>query len=332
MGFREISLVLLLMAAAPLCAYDSSPVLSMDGALVAFVHTDEADGQPVIVVSSVEAPSGRIVARGISPSFNHDGTRLLYLVESPDKAAPAVWRKLQLGAAHTDIFVVNCDGTNMKQLTRQGGIHPVWSPEGKEIVYIDASGALCSLSSEGGLPKRITSKAPCLDNLTWLPDLKSFVATRNVKGKLARYAFTPPSTTPVRISEQYTVPPDVLAPTLSESGKKFGYFIRNSVDSDGRQSEMLEMWVSWGAGKRKVADIPLEAPLTQKDREKLSIFFSHDEKIAAAACAGKIWIVEFATGKTTLVSMPSTQPEPPDLCEPLECPEKADGMEADCSE
>lgn len=38
--------------------------------------------------------------------------------------------------SNTNIWVMNADGTNLKQFTTNGGLQPSWSPDGKKIVYI----------------------------------------------------------------------------------------------------------------------------------------------------------------------------------------------------
>jgi dipeptidyl aminopeptidase/acylaminoacyl peptidase len=301
-------LALVLFAAAPVCAYDSSPDLSPDNTLVAFVRTDDAGQSPTIVVSPIDDPACRAVCPGRQPQFSPDGEYILCTVDGSSRAVPAVWKKYHISDAYTDICVAKLDGTDTRQLTNFGGASPAWSTDGGEIAYVTSSGALCRLSISGGTPATIARKVPCFSRLTWLADLKSLVATMQVKGKLARYAFTPPSTTPVRISPQHSVPANALVPYLSESGKKTLYMVRKALPPDEQAIAGFELWGSWIGGKRKVADIVPEAPVAAADMKQLSIALSADERLAAVACAGKVWVVELSSGKTTLISGPLVQP------------------------
>jgi len=38
--------------------------------------------------------------------------------------------------SNTNIWLMNTEGTNLKQLTTNGGVQPTWSPDGKKIAYI----------------------------------------------------------------------------------------------------------------------------------------------------------------------------------------------------
>jgi hypothetical protein len=66
-----------------------------------------------------------------------------------------------------------------------------------------------------------------------------------------------------------------------------------------------ELWVNWGSGKRKICDITSESADASSYAKSPSISWSADDGLVAAACAGKIWVVELASGKTTLVSGPT---------------------------
>lgn len=291
--------VLSLTASGP---YDTSPAFSPDGISIAFVRNSELDGSPVIVYSPVENPSLRILGPGINPQFNPDGLHILYLLESPDKEIPTAWTKQELSSSYTDICTMQVNTGEVKQLTRQGGTCPVWSADGGEIAYFSSSGALCSLPITGGSPKKIASKVPCRKCLTWLPDWKSFAVTQTVKAKMARYAFSPPSRTPVRISPEFNVPAEAIKPLLNEQGTKMAFIKRKQIPEENEAFAGLEIWAVWQGGKRKVADIPLASPLSMDDINRMSLAWSADSKLIAAACQGKVWVVELASGKLTCIS------------------------------
>jgi len=59
------------------------------------------------------------------PEWSPDGKKVVFSGELYN----------QQGCMGSQIYVVNADGTGLKQLTTEGGDQPYWSPDGKKIVY-----------------------------------------------------------------------------------------------------------------------------------------------------------------------------------------------------
>jgi TolB protein len=57
-----------------------------------------------------------------NPEFSPDGLRIAFYTYPPEKGESQIW-------------VINKDGTNIRQLTTEGAVEPTWSPDGSKIMY-----------------------------------------------------------------------------------------------------------------------------------------------------------------------------------------------------
>jgi TolB protein len=60
-------------------------------------------------------------AINMNPHYSPDGAQIVFCSSLED----------------IDIWVINTDGTGLRRLTKNGGAHPAWSPDGKTIAYIN---------------------------------------------------------------------------------------------------------------------------------------------------------------------------------------------------
>ena len=77
---------------------------------------------------------------------------------SPDEKEILFYALKKGKEQNQEIWKVNIDGTNPRQLTHRGGEDPCWSPDGKWIIFSDGStGGLSLMSPDGSNYRKITS-------------------------------------------------------------------------------------------------------------------------------------------------------------------------------
>lgn len=151
---RGIAVLILVVAGPGLlwaCASDEEPELPRAGSPIgapAEAHVDlvmwrgaagnppvfdlvvaKADGrdlEPVAGMSTRDPIRPRLFDR---PAWSPDGKAIAFTVDRSERYGSGAFPK-------TDIFLVRADGTGLRRLTRDGlSMSPVWSPDGRTIVY-----------------------------------------------------------------------------------------------------------------------------------------------------------------------------------------------------
>lgn len=181
-------------------AIDRAPDWSPDGSRLAFSRND------VIFIVNADGTGLRSFSFGFmggtNPAWSPDGTEIAYdnggsvLVFDPDgSASPAVvtvgiqpaWSpdgskiasEVPVGAAESDIFVVNADGSGRVNLTNRIQLvdrEPTWSPDGSQIAFrrLDRTERvgydLWVMDADGGNQTRLVSISGAQLNPRWLPD------------------------------------------------------------------------------------------------------------------------------------------------------------------
>ena len=75
-------------------------------------------------------------------------------------------------AEDTDIYKMDVDGENVKQLTKKGGCYePAWSPDSRWIAFV-SHGTLFVMDAEGGNVRHLGEAGTVFINCTWSPDGK----------------------------------------------------------------------------------------------------------------------------------------------------------------
>jgi Tol biopolymer transport system component len=123
--------------------YDAEATIGPDGRIVFTsvrdgdmeIYSMAADGSDVRRLTNREGPDG-------GPWFSPDGAQIVFrgraIAEGKELAdyrsllKQEMWRPTTL-----EIFVMNRDGSNLRQVTRLGGANfaPAWHPDGKRIIF-----------------------------------------------------------------------------------------------------------------------------------------------------------------------------------------------------
>ena len=148
---------------------DEYPACSPDGRRIAFrserdgppdLYVMDRDGNNVIRLTNSNFREGR-------PSWTPDGTKIAF-VSGP--------QNIQFHPKH--IFVMNADGTGMRNLTEDTDLtdsfSPSWSPDGKEIVFSSRPNVrvrhIYVMTAEGKRLKRLTEDVSYDGNPVYSPD------------------------------------------------------------------------------------------------------------------------------------------------------------------
>lgn len=118
-----------------------------------------------------------------SPSFNHDGTRIVYFAG-----------RLTGSTSNTqDIYTINPDGTNETRLTTAAGVdnQPAFSPDGSKIAFVsfrggDTDGEIYVMNADGTNQTRLTNDTREDRYPTFTPDGTKITFGNRVDGHLSR--------------------------------------------------------------------------------------------------------------------------------------------------
>ena len=148
-----------------------SPAWSPDGGLIAYfageVWAMRPDGTHAHAITRVE---------GEYPAWSSDGTRLAFMSAEPNA------RGID---PNYDVFVVNRDGSRLRQLTTWPGEdgYPAWSPDGRRIAFSSTHGSpgptryLLYVMNADGSHKRRIARGMLGAYPVWSPDGRAILFT-----------------------------------------------------------------------------------------------------------------------------------------------------------
>ncbi len=124
--------------------YDAEATLSPDGNRIVFTST--RDGDLEIYTMNVDGTDVRRLthARGYDggPFFSHDGTKIVYRAWHPDTPEAiadydALLAENMVRPSRMEIFVMDADGGNQRQITNLGGANfaPYFHPDDRRIIF-----------------------------------------------------------------------------------------------------------------------------------------------------------------------------------------------------
>jgi dipeptidyl aminopeptidase/acylaminoacyl peptidase len=135
-------------------------------------------------------------------------------------------------ALHAHLWIVNADGSGLRQLTHTGGgdADPVFAPDGRALYYVSrlASGMrqVVALPLDGGEPAPVTTSPV---------DVESFVLSRDGR----------------RIAFAATVFPDPDGGTLSSTARRLEEAAGRSATGQVHDHLFVRHWDEWKVGRRR---------------------------------------------------------------------------------
>ncbi len=212
--------------------------------------TITGDGKTLVAVES-ESSNGVWVSPNADPNLakqitTHKDNAARGIAWTPDERIVYV----SMMSGKTEVWVMNSDGTNAKQLTNDGRIKytPVVSADGRYIVYGTSQGGagLWRIDIDGGNPILLTRKGSDEANPDISPDGKWIVYSSWVLGKQTLWKMSIEGGDPTQLTQFSSTEPHV-----SPDGKLIACFYR-----DEKQSWRIAVVPFEGGEPLKTFDIP----------------------------------------------------------------------------
>src|SRR6266498_4086741 len=165
--------------------FHAHPSWSPDGQFIAFtvmsgstdtedVYRIRADGTDLVNLTN-NTSKGITAASSMYPAWSPDGTLIAFVAFDQRDAS-------------ADIYVMNADGTNRRQLTRGIDVAAgrlAWSPNGQFIAFRawnGSNGDLYIVPITGGKPRNLTNSAEDERSVVWSPDGQLLAYTLHSQG------------------------------------------------------------------------------------------------------------------------------------------------------
>jgi Tol biopolymer transport system component len=208
-------------------ADDDHPAFSPDGEQIAF--WSGRDGGGIFIMGRTGEAVRRVTRAGFRPTWSPDGTQLAYVMENVDLNP-------QNGEGMGQLWVIQVNQGEPRQLDVEDAVLPSWSPHGHRIAFMARvgqstegnvyQGDIWTVRASGSEPRAVTSHLATDWNPVWSPDGRYlyFASDRSGSMNLWRVAIDEESGETLAPPEPITTPATSLAHmSVSGDGRSIAY-------------------------------------------------------------------------------------------------------------
>jgi serine/threonine protein kinase/dipeptidyl aminopeptidase/acylaminoacyl peptidase len=273
-------------------ADDEQPNFSPDGTHIVF--RSERNGGGLYIVPTTGGEERRIADAGRRPQYSPDGTKVVYW------AGPADPFPLRDGIGK--IFVLDLATNTTRQIRADfsAAVNPVWSPDGKKILFHGAKDSTANGSNwwlaplDAGPAVVVLASVPGhrFDPFAWHGDKVYFIRTGDELQTVNRLTMNPSSGqvsgTPRRLS---AVTADAYSPAVSKTGQ-----VVFSVIETG--TNLYTLPLDADSGKMKGDPLPITKTHGYNAAESISVDGNRLAYISIPSQDTQVWGMDLATGRS----------------------------------